>query len=121
MVNDTQGFSCHLLNLSILGPRTGNFVYGAKPRQERRRAAGEIAEVVSEVGVEPAHERLLAEAGVEPEVHLAKEEVAEGVVAVLVRQLERLHDVADRLRHLAPADRPVAVDVEAAVERDAGG
>ena len=41
-------------------------------------------------------------------------------MAVLVRELERLDDVAHRLRHLAPSDRPVAVDVEAAVERDAG-
>src|SRR5262245_51480838 len=105
MVDHTQSLSGHPSNLLILGSRrSSNFFYGAKPRQERRGAAGEVAKVVGEVGVEPAHERLLAEAGVEPEVHLAQEEVAEGVVAVLVRQLERFDDVADRLRHLAAPD-----------------
>ena len=46
--------------------------------------------------------RLLAEARVQPEGHLAQEEVAEGVVAVLVRELKGLHDIADGLGHLPP-------------------
>ncbi len=40
-------------------------------------------------------------------------------MAVLVGELEGLHHVADGLGHLAPAERPVAVDVEPPVERDA--
>ena len=85
-----------------------------------RRPAREVAEVVGEVGVETADEGLLAEVGVEAEGHLAQEEVAEGVVAVLVRELKGLDDVADRLGHLPAAERPVAVDVQAPVERDPG-
>ena len=56
--------------------------------------------------------------GVEAEVHLAQQEVAEGVVAVLVGEREGLDHVAHRLGHLPPAERPVAVHVEPAVERD---
>ena len=72
-------------------------------------------------GVETADQRLLAEARVEPEGHLPKKEIAEGVVAVLVGELKGLHDIADGLGHLSPADRPIAVDIEPAIERDARG
>ena len=42
-------------------------------------------------------------------------------MAVLVRELEGLDHVADGLRHLPAPDRPVAVDVQTPVQRDARG
>src|SRR5262249_45417716 len=53
-----------------------------------RRARDEIAEVVGQVRVEPTDQRLLREIGVEPEDHLAQDEVAERVVAVLLLERE---------------------------------
>ncbi len=100
--------------------RPGHLRHGTGGGDQRGRAARQVAEVVGQIRVETIHEGLLAEARVEAEVHLAQEEVAEGVVAVLIGELEGLHHVADGLRHLAPAERPVAVDVEPPVERDPG-
>ena len=96
------------------GPPAGGPRRRAGVHDQRGRARDQVAEVVGQIGVEPLDERLLGEVGVEAERHLAQDEVAEGVVAVLVGERERLDDVAERLRHLAAAERPVAVDVEAA-------
>ena len=52
-------------------------------------ALQQVAQVVGEVGVEAGDQRLLAEVGVQAERHLAQQEVAEGVQAVLVLQVER--------------------------------
>src|SRR5213593_1316239 len=78
------------------------------------------AEFTGEIGIQATHERYLAEVGVQAEGHLPQQEVAEGVEAVLVRELEGLHHVADGLGHLPAAIGPVAVDVEPPVEGDAG-
>ena len=67
-----------------------------------RRARDEIAEIVREVRVEPADQGLLREVGVEPEDHLAQDEVAERVVAVLLLERERLDQVADGLEIFWP-------------------
>ena len=48
---------------------------------QRRHAAGEVAEIVREVGVVPRENRLVGEAGVLAEDHLAEHEVAERVEA----------------------------------------
>ena len=79
----------------------------------------QVPQVVGQVGVQPGDQRLLAEVGVQPERHLAQQEVAEGVQAVLVRQVERREDPAAALGHLGLVHQPVAVDVEVLVERDA--
>ena len=102
------------------GPGSGHRT-AAEVHDHRRGAAREIAQVIGEVGVEPPHEGLLAEARVEAEIHLPEQEVPEGVVAVLVGERERLDDIAHGLRHLPAPERPVAVHVEAMVERDPGG
>ena len=62
-----------------------------------------------------AIERVLAEARVEAEDHLAQQEVAEGVEAVALAHRQRRDHVAKALRDLARVDVPVAMDVQVAV------
>ena len=59
--------------------------------------------------------------GVQAERHLAQQEVAEGIQAVLVPQFQRREDPAPALGHLGLVHQPVAVHVEVLVDRDARG
>ena len=83
-------------------------------------AARQVAEPVGEVGIEACHQRRLAELRVLPEGHVAQQVVAERVHPVAPLHGERAHHVAEALRHLARLHLPVAVDAEAAVERQPG-
>ncbi len=79
----------------------------------RQGPLGEIAEVVGEVGVDAPHDRLVRVVAVLAERHLAQEEVAQGIDAVMFGERRRRDDVADRLRHLLAAieQKPVHHDL----------
>ena len=112
-----------LHGLLVAGRRAGRAGRRHVVGDQRRRPRDQIAEVVGEIGVQPGDERVLREVGVEPERHLAQDEIAKRVVAdgaVLGGEGQRLDDVAERLGHLVALDRPVGVDVEVPVEREAG-
>ncbi len=72
-------------------------------------AAEQVAQVVGEVGVDPADERLLREAGVLPEHHLGHEEIAERVDPVFGGHFHGVDRVAGGLAHLGIAHQPPAV------------
>ena len=86
------------------GSRTGwtpNFV------EQGQAAVDEVAEVVRELGVEAAEQRLEREVAVEAERHLAQQVVAHGVVAeIAARPAERVgeHDRIDARRGHRLAD-----------------
>ncbi len=88
--------------------------------EHAERAVEQVAEVVRQIGVDALGDGGLGEAGVEAVVHVAHQEVAERVVAVLPHQVERPHHVAQRLAHLPLVVEPVAVHVEVLVDGDAG-
>ena len=73
------------------------------------RAVEQVAEIVGQLGVVAADERLVGEVAVGAERHLAQQVVAERVDADVVGQLERIDDVAERLGHLLAVDGPPAV------------
>ncbi len=83
----------------------------------RQRALREVAEIVGEVGIDAVDDRLVAVAAVLAERHLAQEEVAHLVEAVVLDQREGIDDVADRLRHLLPAVEQEAVGEDALRQR----
>ena len=66
-------------------------------RQHRQRPAHQISDVVGEVAVVAVDERLLAKIRVETEDALAEQEVAEGVVAVLLDHRARRDHIAEAL------------------------
>ena len=86
----------------------------------REAAAHQIAQVVGQVGIDPLDETLFAEARIEPEHHVPKQEIAEGIEAVFVLQVQGLDDVSQALGHLALVHVPVTVDVQVAVGFDPG-
>ena len=96
-------------------PRAAGTTPAREARRHVERAAHEVAEIVREVGVDARDQRLLAEARVEAEDHLAQQEVAEGIEAVAIAHRQRRDHVAETFRHLARVDVPVAVDVQMAV------
>ena len=69
----------------------------------RQRPLRQVAQLVGQVGVDPADDRLLAVAAVLAERHLAQQEVAHLVDTELVDQRDRVDHVADRLAHLLAA------------------
>ena len=75
--------------------------------QHAQRSVEQIAEIVGQVGVDAFGDGELAEAGVEPEGHVAQQEVAKGVVAVLLLEIEGPHHVAEALAHLVGVAEPV--------------
>ena len=96
------------------------FVDGKRIRRRRRRhdavlvhhaerAVEEVAEIVRQLGVVAADELLVVEVAVGAERDLAQHVIAEGVDADVVRQLQRIDDVAERLGHLVAVDGPPAV------------
>src|SRR6266511_3557091 len=64
---------------------------------QRCHPRDQVAEVVRQIGVEPPDEGLLREVGVEAEDHLAQDEVAEGVVALLPLERHPLDQAPHRL------------------------
>ncbi len=85
------------------------------PLDHRQRAVDQIAQVVGQVRVQPHQDRVLGKRAVLPERHLAQEEVAVDVggIRLMLQELPdddgRVHNVAQRLRHLLLADLPPPV------------
>ena len=69
----------------------------------RQRALGEVAEAVGQLGIDPVDDRLGAVAAVLPEGDFAQQEIAQRVDPEALRQLQRVDDIADALRHLLAA------------------
>ena len=86
----------------------------------RQRALRQVAEVVGEIGIDARDDRFVVVVAVLAERHLAQEEVAHLVDAVLIRKVERIDDVADRLRHLLAAVEQEAVRINPLRQRNAG-
>ena len=63
-------------------------------------ALREIADIVGEIGIDACDDGLVIVVAVLAERHLAQEEIAHLVDAILVSEVEGVDDVADRLRHL---------------------
>ncbi len=87
-------------------------------RDHRERTLREIAEIVGEIRIRPVHDRIMTVVAVLPERHLAQEEVAKLINSVGVGKLERIDDIADRLRHFLPAIEQKAVAVHALRRRN---
>ncbi len=85
----------------------------------RQRALRQVAEVVGEVGIGAVDDRLMAVVAVLAERHLAQQEIAHLVEAVVLDQRERVDDIADRLRHLLAAVEQEAVAEHALRQFDA--
>ena len=75
----------------------------------RDRAGEQVAQVVGQVGVDAVDQRFVGERAVVAERHFAQQEVAHGVHAVAVAQLDGVDDVALRFAHLAAAQQQPAV------------
>ena len=86
----------------------------------RQRALRQIAEIVGEIGIDARDDGLVIVVAVLPERHLAQEEVAHLVDAVLVGKVEGIDDVADRLRHLLAPVEQEAVGIDPLLQRHAG-
>ena len=80
-----------------------------------------IAEVVGEVGVYAADQRVPGEIAVLPEGDFPEQEIADGVGAELVDQKVRVHHVAFRLRHLVAVHDQPAVAVNLLRQRQVEG
>ena len=78
----------------------------------RQRALRQIAEVVGEIGIDAGDDRLVIIVAVLPERHLAQEEVAHLIDAVLIGEIEGIDHVADRLRHFLAAAEQEAVGID---------
>ncbi len=83
-------------------------------------AAQQVAEIIGQVGVQPADQGVFTEAGIQSEDHLSQEEVAQGVPAVFLGEIERPNHIAETFGHLAPLHLPVPVHMEMAVQGDLG-
>jgi hypothetical protein len=79
----------------------------------RQRALRQIAEAVGEIGIDAGDDRLVRIVAVIAERHLAQEEVAHLVDAVMLGHLERVDDIAERFRHLLAAVEQEAVAEDA--------
>src|SRR4029078_12104403 len=66
----------------------------------RQRALRQVAEVIGEIGVDAIDYRFGRIMAILPEHHFAHEKVAYRFAAVGFDEIERVDDVADRLRHL---------------------
>src|SRR5690625_2980448 len=113
----TEGFPQVIICRSPFA-QTGDLAV-AVAAQHAQGAVQQVAQVVGEVAVDALGQRQLTEGRVEPEGHVAHQEVAEGVDAVLVLQLERANDVALALAHLPLVGEPVAVHVQVPVDGQA--
>ena len=78
----------------------------------RQRALRQIAEIVGEIGIDARDDGLVVVVAVLPERHLAQEEIAHLIDAVLIGEIEGIDDVADRLRHLLAAVEQEAVRID---------
>ena len=96
------------LSLSLKAPGSGTRAV-ALLGDHRQRALRQIAEIVGEIGVDAVDDRLVIVAAVLAERDLAQEEVAHLIDAVLLGEIERIDDVADRFRHLLAAVEQEAV------------
>ena len=102
----------------VKAPGAGNLAI-AVLGDHRQRALRQIAQIVGEVGIDAVDDRLVAVAAVLAEGRLAQEEVAHLIGAIAVHEIERVDDVADRLRHLLPAVVEEAVREHAMRQSDA--
>ena len=87
----------------------------------RDRSTDEVAEIVGEIRVEPREHRLVREARVLTERHLAHHEVAEAVQPEDLGVILVARNVAERLRHLRAAHQPEAVRDDPTRHRQASG
>ena len=87
----------------------------------RQHALRQIAEVVGQVAVYPAHHGAVREVAVVAERHLAQHEIAHLVEAVALDQPERLDDVAQRLGDFLAAAGPPAMGEDPPRRCDPGG
>ena len=86
-----------------------------------QHAAEQVAQVVGQVGVDAGHHAFFTEGGIGTEMHLAQQEIAEGVQTVLLAHLQRFHNVAQGFGHLGIAHQPVTVHVQVLVHGQARG
>ena len=86
-----------------------------------QHAAEQVAQVVGQVGVDAGHHAFFTEGGIGTEMHLAQQEIAEGVQTVLLAHLQRFHHVAQGFGHLGIAHQPVTVHVQVLVHGQARG
>ncbi len=91
------------------------------PRNHGQRAAGEIAESVSQIGVVALHQRVERERSILPEHDFAQQEIPQSIGAEHVKNRLGAHDVAARLRHLALFKQQPAVRNDRLGHRQAGG
>ena len=80
----------------------------------RQGALRQIAQIVGQIGVDAGDEGLVGIIAVLAEGHLAQEEVAHLIDAVMVDDGEGIDDVADGLRHLLAPVEQKAVAIDAA-------
>ena len=83
-------------------------------------AVDQVAQVVRQVAVVADEEQFPREVAVLPDVHLADQEIAEGVGAKLGDEVEGVQGVARALGHLLPALQPPPVNQKALRERYSG-
>ena len=86
----------------------------------RQRALREVAELVGQIGVDPADDAFLAVTAVLTERDLAQQEVANLVHPERLHQRHRIDDVADRLAHLLATVVEEPVREHPAGQRDSG-
>ncbi|OQA53685.1 MAG: hypothetical protein BWY44_00104 [Candidatus Omnitrophica bacterium ADurb.Bin292] len=89
-------------------------------QRHRCYTAHEVAQIVGQIRIDALNQTFLAEARIESEYHVSHQEIAEGIEAVLVLQVERTHDIAQALGHFALFDIPVAVNIEVLIRFDPG-
>ena len=87
----------------------------------RQRAAGEVAELVGELGLVALLEGRGGDRAVLAEGDVAQEVVAQGVGAEAIDDLEGVEHVAQRLAHLLAVHQEVAVDEDVLGQREVGG
>ncbi len=85
----------------------------------RQRALRQIAEIVGEIGIDASDNGFVIIVAILPERHLAKEEVAHLIDAILIGEIEGIDDVADRFRHLFALVEQKAVGIDALLHRNA--
>ena len=96
---------------SLFDFSSGHFALGvALPHIEQ--TADEIAQIVRKVAVVATHEEVERELGVLPNIHLAGDEVAEGIRTKLFDEIERVDDLARALGHFIAGAKPPAVNEE---------
>src|SRR5918992_1577067 len=106
------GEAVELRRESLVRLRAGHHAVAVAP-DHRKRAAGEVAVLVGELGRVAGLEAFGRDLAVGAEAHLAQDVEAEGVGAVKLGHLERLDHVPQQLRHLLLAEQEEAVDAHA--------